>query len=209
MKSHIYIIREGSKKKKNYFKIGSSQDVVNSYNQRIRGIQVGNPRKLFLLKKIYNENSFKLEYFLHQYIIEFHHRGEWFYLNQELLLNKLKENIDAFTNLDSIEINKIKSPLKSFSNSKIAKEANKRSVESRNQIVKDWENQVGIKNEIQKAIQFARKPTLERISGILNGKGLLSFSSRPWSTGSLQKQIIRLGFKNLKKMIININENLT
>ena len=51
MKSYIYIIREGSKKKKNYFKIGSSKDVVNSYNQRIVGIQIGNPRKLFLLKK--------------------------------------------------------------------------------------------------------------------------------------------------------------
>ena len=44
-------------KKKNYFKIGSSKDVVNSCNQRIVAIQIGNPRKLFLLKKIYNENS--------------------------------------------------------------------------------------------------------------------------------------------------------
>ena len=81
------------------------------------------------------------------------------------------------------------------------KEANKKSVKTRNRIVHDWENQVGIKNEIQNAIQFVRKPTLERISVVLNGKGLLSFSGRPWSTGSLQKQINRLGFKNLKAMI--------
>ena len=34
------------------------------------------------------------------------------------------------------------------------KEANKKSVKTRNRIVHDWENQVGIKNEIQNAIQF-------------------------------------------------------
>ena len=209
MKSYIYIIREGSKKKKNYFKIGSSKDVVNSYNQRIVGIQIGNPRKLFLLKKIYNENSFKLEYFLHQYIIDFHHRGEWFYLNQELLLNKLEENIDAFANLNPTEINKIKSPLKSFSNSKIAKEASQRSAENRRRLADEWQKRINLKQEIIDAIKLLKKPTLERVSQLLNSRGLTTIRGKKWNHALVLFEIRKMGFKNLKAMIINTNENLT
>jgi len=82
-----------------------------------------------------------------------------------------------------------------------AKEANKKSVEARNRIVQDWEKQVGIKSEIQDAIQLLKTPTLERVSIVLNGKGLVTPTGRVWSTGSLQKQVGRLGFKNLKAML--------
>jgi hypothetical protein len=208
-KNYIYIIREGGKKKKNYFKIGSSKDVVNSHNQRIVNIQIGNPRKLFLLKKIYNENSFKLEHFLHQCIIEFHHRGEWFHLNQELLLNKLEENIDAFTNLNSTEINKIKSPLKSFSNSKIAKEANQRSAEKRRRLTDEWQKRINLKQEIIDAIKLLKKPTLERVSQLLNSRGLTTIRGSKFNKNHVLVQIRKMGFKNLKTMIINTNENLT
>ena len=194
MKSYIYIIREGSKKKKNYFKIGSSKDVVNSYNQRIVGIQIGNPRKLFLLKKIYNENSFKLEYFLHQYIIEFHHRGEWFYLNQELLLNKLEENIDAFTNLNSTEINKIKSPLKNFSDRKTSKLASKKSKEQRMKNTINWAKEVNLIESIKEAIQTLKNPNLTNVSNFLNDKGFRARRGGLIEVSNLHKQIKTLGY---------------
>lgn len=82
-----------------------------------------------------------------------------------------------------------------------AKEANKKSVVARNRIVQDWEKQVGIKSEIQDAIHLLKTPTLERVSIVLNGKGLVTPTGRVWSTGSLQKQVGRLGFKNLKAML--------
>ena len=82
-----------------------------------------------------------------------------------------------------------------------AKEANKKSIEARNRIVHDWEKQVGIKNEIQDAIQLLRNPTLKSVSVVLNGKGLVTLTGRAWSTGSLQKQVNRLGFKNLKALL--------
>ena len=81
-----------------------------------------------------------------------------------------------------------------------AKEANKKSIEARNRIVHDWEKQVGIKNEIQDAIQLLRNPTLKSVSVVLNGKGLVTLTGRSWTTGSLQKQVNRLGFKNLKAL---------
>jgi DNA invertase Pin-like site-specific DNA recombinase len=82
-----------------------------------------------------------------------------------------------------------------------AKEANKKSVVVRNRIIHEWEKQVGIKNEIQDAIQLLKTPTLERVSLVLNGKGLVTPTGRVWTTGSLQKQVGRLGFKNLKAML--------
>ena len=82
-----------------------------------------------------------------------------------------------------------------------AKEANKKSVVARNRIVQDWEKQVGIKSEIQDAIHLLKTPTLERVSIVLNGKGLVTPTGRVWSTGSLQKQVGRLGFKHLKAML--------
>jgi hypothetical protein len=208
-KNYIYIIREGGKKKKNYFKIGSSKDVVNSHNQRIRGIQIGNPRKLHLIEKIYHANFDKLECFFHKNLMEFHHRGEWFYLNQELLLNKSKANIDTFANLNPTEINKIKSPLKSFSNSKIAKEANQRSAEKRRRLTDEWQKRINLKQEIIDAIKLLKKPTLERVSQLLNSRGLTTIRGIKFNKTHVLVQIRKMGFKNLKTMIININENLT
>ena len=207
MKSYIYIIREGSKKKKNYFKIGSSKDVVHPHKQRIRAIQIGNPRKLFLLKKIYNENHFKLEHFLHQCIIEFHHRGEWFYLNQELLLNKLEENIDAFTNLNSTEINKIKSPLKFLSNSKQAKSLAQKSIKARRQNLMNWAKEVNFLELIEEGIKTLENPNLKNVANFLNNKGLKTRRGCFFSGSNLSKQLFRFTETNLSQQLNRLNWN--
>lgn len=200
-RDHVYIIREGNKKSKNYFKIGSSKT-----SERLRGCQIGNPRKLHLIEKIIHANADKLEYFFHKNLIEFHHRGEWFYLNQELLLNKIKEIENSFENLNSSEIKKIKRQLSSFSERKIAKEANSISIAKRRSLAKEWAKQTQIVDNIKYAINSSRKPTLESVCLLLNGKGIQTRSGKEWKAGNLKNQIQRLGFKNLKHFI---NENIT
>jgi len=201
MKSYIYIIREGSKKKKNYFKIGSSKDVVNSYKQRISGIQIGNPRKLYLIKKTYHANFDKLEYFFHKNLMEFHHRGEWFYINQELLLNKIKQIENAFENLNSTEIKKIKNSLSPLYSPKVIALANKRSATKRKQNAIDWAEELNLFELIQEAIQTLKNPNLKNVSNFLNGKKVLTPRGSHWTGTNLHSQIKRLGWswKQFKK----------
>jgi hypothetical protein len=194
MKSYIYIIREGGKKKKNYFKIGSSKDVVNSYNQRISAIQIGNPRKLYLIEKTYHANFDKLEYFFHKNLMEFHHRGEWFYINQELLLNKIKEIENSFKNLNSTEIKKIKSPLKFLSNRERAKLLAQKSATKRSQLAMDWAKEVSLLDSIREAFDTLENPSLTNVANFLNDKKIRPRRGESMSSSNLHKQIKRLGW---------------
>ena len=94
---HIYIVREGQKRQKNYFKIGSSSSCKTN---RLSALQISNPRELFLVKKIKdNRHLQKLEPYLHKNLENYHKRGEWFYLNEDILsseeINKTKVEIDG------------------------------------------------------------------------------------------------------------------
>ena len=220
-RKHIYIIREGSKRAKNYFKIGKGRDPKRKNdNGRLGQIQIGNPRKLHLIEKIYHSNSDKLEFFLHENLMEFHHRGEWFYLNQELLLNKIKEIENSFKNLNSTEIKKIKSPLKFLSDNEQAKLASQKSTAKRRQNMNNWAKEVNLFGLIQEAIDTLENPNLKNVAKFLNDKGIKTRRGTLFSGSNLHKQVARFNEVNLwqqlnrlgvnwKELKININETNT
>ena len=79
-----------------------------------------------------------------------------------------------------------------------AKEASKASIRKRRNLAKAWENQSEILDEIKQAKEMLKRPTLASVSELLNGRGLVTRTGKSFSTGNLQQQIKRLGFKNLK-----------
>jgi hypothetical protein len=88
-KSIVYFIKTG-----NFIKIGKTNNLF----CRIRSIRVDNPYKIELLG--YIENNEHTEKELHWKFREYHKKGEWFYLSQEILdyvnNNTLRDN--AFLN---------------------------------------------------------------------------------------------------------------
>ena len=201
MTSHVYIIREGNKRSKNYFKIGSSKT-----SERLSGCQIGNPRNLFLLKAIEHQNAQKLEFFLHENLLKFHIRGEWFRANHDELLSEINILQTKFKNLNNNDIKKIKRQFTSFSDPKISKKASSISITKRRTLAKEWAKQTQIVDKIKDAINSSRKPTLKSVVLFLNDKGIKSRSGKEWTTGNLGQLIVRLGFNNLKHFI---NENIT
>lgn len=204
-RKHIYILREGGKRSKNYFKIGKGCDPKRKNDAgRYRQIQVGNPRKLHLIEKIYHANTDKLEPFFHKNLMEFHHRGEWFYLNEELFLNKIKEIKNSFKNLNSTEIKKIKSPLKFLSDNEQAKLLAQKSVDKRRKYAINWAKEVNLFGLIQEAIETLENPNLTNVAKFLNDKGIKTRSGHYFSGSNLHKQLIR--FQTLNYFSINWKE---
>jgi len=204
-RSYLYIMREGSKRPKNYFKIGKGCDSKRRHGEgRYKYIQIGNPRKLHLIEKIYHANADKLEPFFHKNLMEFHHRGEWFYLNEELFLNKIKEIKNSFKNLNSTEIKKIKSPLKFLSNNRQAKLLGQKSATKRRRYAINWAKEVNLFGLIQEAIDTLENPNLKNVANFLNDKKIRPRRGESMNGSNLHKQIQRLGwswkeFKNQQK----------
>jgi hypothetical protein len=201
MNEYIYILRESNKRSKNYFKIGKGCDSKRKHDEaRYKNIQIGNPRKLHLIEKIYHANANKLEPFFHKNLMEFRHRGEWFYLNEELLLNKIKQIKNSFKNLNSTKIKKIKSPLKHLCDPKQVKLFNKKSASIRKKNAINWAKEVNLFGLIQEAIQTLKHPNLKNIAHWLNSKKVLSRRESHWTGSNLHSQIQRLGWswKELK-----------
>jgi hypothetical protein len=208
MNEYIYILRESNKRSKNYFKIGKGCDSKRKYDAgRYRHIQIGNPRKLYLIEKIYDANADKLEPFFHKNLMEFHYRGEWFYLNEELFLNKIKEIKNSFKNLNSTEIKKIKSPLKFLSNNEQAKLLGQKSATKRRQYAINWAKEVNLFGLIQEAIDTLENPNLKNVAKFLNNKGVKTRSGHCFSGSNLHKQLTRFNEVNLRQQINRLGVN--
>lgn len=94
--SFIYLIRCAS-----FVKIGIAENV----EQRIRGLQTGNPFDLFLLKKFPSKEPKNDERALHSMLVQYHKRGEWFHLPPTILARLLNmKDLDEIYDLElSIE----------------------------------------------------------------------------------------------------------
>ena len=101
--------------------------------------------------------------------------------------------------ISRVKASSIKS-LGSFGRLVDAKEASKASINKRRSLAKDWENQSGILDEIKQAKEMLKKPTLASVVDVLNGRGFSTRTGKSFSTGNLQQQIKRLGFKNLQAL---------
>ena len=80
------------------------------------------------------------------------------------------------------------------------KEAIKASIIKRRKLAKEWEEQTEILDEIKQAKEMLKKPTLASVSELLNGRGLVTRTGKSFTTGTLQQQVKRLGFKNLQSL---------
>ena len=85
-----------------------------------------------------------------------------------------------------------------------AKEANLKSVAKRRNLANDWAKQAGIVEEIKKAILLLRKPTLQQVACILNGRGIQTRTGKEWTHGTLQQTMKRLNL-NLRELISSTN----
>lgn len=85
-----------------------------------------------------------------------------------------------------------------------AKEANLKSVAKRRALANDWAKQAGIVDEIKEAILLLRKPTLQRVAVVLNGRGIVTRSGKEWSSGSVQQTLKRLSL-NLRDLVSSAN----
>ena len=82
-----------------------------------------------------------------------------------------------------------------------AGEAVQKSIEKRRRLADQWRAQIDLKQEIIDAIKLLKKPTLERVSQLLNGRGLTTIRGRKWNHALVLFEIRKMGFKNLKAMI--------
>jgi len=193
--SYIYLIREGKKRQKNYFKIGMSSLYTNKKNgSRLSALQIGNPRELFLIKKIENKDNDKLETYFHQNLQNYHYRGEWFYLNQDILFNKCDAIIQQFNSLSDLDIDNMKGRIGSFAKDSCPKKASQKGLIKRLAMTKDWADQIELKQEIIQAVKMLKSPTLRNVAQVLNGKKVLSRRGLPWSHGTLYAQLKVLGW---------------
>ena len=82
-----------------------------------------------------------------------------------------------------------------------ATESARKSIEKRRQIAKDWRKQIGLLDEVKSAIHLLKKPTLQRIAVILNGKGLVTIRGNQWNQPRLGEQIRSMGFKKWQEIV--------
>jgi DNA invertase Pin-like site-specific DNA recombinase len=75
-----------------------------------------------------------------------------------------------------------------------ASECGLMSSEKRRQIASEWREQIGLLDEVKSAITLLKKPTLQRIAMVLNGRGLLTIRGKKWSHPVLIDQLRAMGF---------------
>lgn len=200
---YIYLIREGKKRQKNYFKIGMSSLYTNKKNgSRLSALQIGNPRELFLIKKFENKHNDKLETYFHQNLQNYHYRGEWFYLNQDILFNECDTIIQQFNSLSDLDIDNAKGRIGTFAKDICPKKASKKGLIKRLAMTKDWADQIELKQEIIQAVKMLKTPNLRNVAQVLNGKKVLSRRGLLWSHGTLNAQLKVLGWnwREMKKI---------
>lgn len=76
------------------------------------------------------------------------------------------------------------------------------SSEKRKQIASEWREQIGLLEEIKSAISLLKKPTLQRIAMVLNGKGLLTIRGKQWSHPVLIDQLRAMGFNKWQDVAV-------
>ena len=82
------------------------------------------------------------------------------------------------------------------------KEAIQKSIVKRRDLANEWRNQIDLKGEIQKAIEMLKKPTLERIAQLLNGRGLTTIRGNTWNKGHVLFQLKAMGYKSWKEIAV-------
>ncbi len=199
--SYIYLIREGKKIQKNYFKIGMSSLYKNK-SDRLSSLQIGNPRELFLIKKIENKHNYKLETYFHQNLQNYHYRGEWFYLNQDILFNECDKIIQQFNSLSDLDIDNCKGRVGAFAKDVCPKDASQKGLIKRLAMTHEWAEQIELRNEIIQSVKMLKVPNLRNVAQVLNGRKILSRRGLPWSHGTLNSQLKVLGWnwKEMKKI---------
>jgi len=80
------------------------------------------------------------------------------------------------------------------------KEAIQKSIEKRRRLANEWRSQIDLLAEIKNAIELLKKPTLERVAQMLNGRNLTTIRGNSWSKAHVLVQIRAMGFKNLKAL---------
>lgn len=72
---YLYVISEGNS---TFKKIGLTGE---DPNKRVKQLQTGNPRQLYVVRKIRVSNMKQCETFLHRMFGRYHIRGEWYNLS--------------------------------------------------------------------------------------------------------------------------------
>ena len=95
MDGWIYLISDVDNTN-NLYKIGITRK--KDINERLKELQTGNGKKLYLHNSFKTKYPYKVEKMLHNLYSPYHENGEWFRLNQEQIDNFLiecqnKENI--------------------------------------------------------------------------------------------------------------------
>lgn len=83
----VYFFKETGKYGR--VKIGTTE---NSPEERLAQLQIGNPRKLIIIRVV--DGGYNLELFLHKYFDEFRLEGEWFSYSEPI--KKYIENVKRF-----------------------------------------------------------------------------------------------------------------
>jgi hypothetical protein len=87
-KSYLYLIRDGNS---NHYKIGISEYP----KDRLKCLQIGNKTELKLIACCVHDNARKTEESIHNMLKEFKINGEWFELNEDMIVYILREYYNA------------------------------------------------------------------------------------------------------------------
>ena len=62
-------------------------------------------------------------------------------------------------------------------------------------MTKEWAESVGLRKEVVHAVKMLRTPNLRNVASFLTGRGQLSRTGKPWTSGALAAQLKVLGWK--------------
>jgi len=82
-----------------------------------------------------------------------------------------------------------------------ATESARKSIQKRRQLASEWREQIGLLNEVKSAINLLKKPSLERIAVVLNGRGMVTIRGGQWNQPRLGEQLRAMGFKKWQEVV--------
>jgi hypothetical protein len=199
-----YLIKHLNSRKKSYYKIGVSSS--KNAKERVRHLQTGNPNKLVTVQthKLQTKHSAEK---LEQYILRELEslgikrcQGEWVFGDSKKIESVFDYCIKIFSELTQQEIKSMKRwsfARGSGSPSVFAK----KSVNLRRNRARVWREETKLTENIKSAIKQLKKPTLQKISEILNNKGLETIRGKQWSQAHLSIQLKTMGFQKWQDLV--------
>jgi DNA invertase Pin-like site-specific DNA recombinase len=76
-----------------------------------------------------------------------------------------------------------------------AKEVQAKSLAKRRAMTKEWAESVCLRKEVVHAVKMLRTPNLRNVASFLTGRGQLSRTGKPWTSGALAAQLKVLGWR--------------